>query len=99
MHGAFGLVPAFQDHFDFARCNRIADDEVRQIGDAEACDDRRHQRLAIVDAELARRPHAGLLASRVGVVPDAWCREIGIAEAFMLREMHRMCRPAVSLQV
>ena len=30
-------------------------------------------------------PHAGLLAGRVGVVPDAGRREIGVAEAFVLR--------------
>jgi hypothetical protein len=52
MHGAFRLVPAFQDHLDLAGCDGIADDEVRQIGDAEAGDDGRQQRLAIVDAEL-----------------------------------------------
>src|SRR5437867_664925 len=90
MHRAFGLVPAFQDHLDFARRNRVADDEARQVGDAKPCDERRQQRLAIVDTELARRPDARLLASRIGVVPDARRREIGVAEAFVLGEMHRM---------
>ena len=39
MHRAFGLLPAFQDHFDLARGDGVADDEVRQVGDAEAGDD------------------------------------------------------------
>ena len=42
MHGALGLLPAFQDHLDLARADRITDDEFRQVGDAETCEQRRH---------------------------------------------------------
>jgi len=45
MHRAFRLVLAFQDHLDLAGCDGVADDEVRQIGDAEAGDDARQQRF------------------------------------------------------
>src|SRR3954469_10936544 len=70
MHGAFGLLPVLQDHFDLARGNGLADDEFRKVGDAEASDQRRHHRFAVVDAELAAGAYTGLLTGRVGVVPD-----------------------------
>src|SRR3954464_5014691 len=71
MHGAFGLLPVFQDHLDRAGRDRLADDELGQVGNAEAGEQRRHQRLAIVDAQWARGAHARLLAARAGVMPDA----------------------------
>src|SRR3954466_7803668 len=95
MHGAFNLLPVLQDHFDLARGNGLADDEFRKVGDAEAGDQRRHYRFAVVDAELTARTHAGLLAGRIGVVPDVGRREIGVAETFVLGQMHRMRRPSV----
>src|SRR6478752_1906908 len=36
MHRALGLFPTLEDHFDFARGDGVADDEVRQVGNAEA---------------------------------------------------------------
>src|SRR6266704_5617261 len=65
MHRAFRLLPALEDDFDFTGSNRVADDELRQIRDAEACKQSRHHRLAIVDAERTARPHGGLLAGGV----------------------------------
>src|SRR5689334_5275585 len=67
MHRAFRLLPAFQDHLDLARTDRIADDELRKVGDAEASEQRGHDGLAVVDAQLSDRTHAGLLARRIGV--------------------------------
>src|SRR3954471_2242674 len=61
MHGAFGLVPVLQDHFDLAGGDGVSDDELRKIGDAEAGDQRRHHGFAIVDAELAARAYTRLL--------------------------------------
>ena len=43
MHRALGLLPAFQDHLDLATCDRVADDEIGQIGDTEAGEQRASQ--------------------------------------------------------
>src|SRR3954453_6187460 len=51
MHRPFGLLPVPQDDLDLARLQHIADDEVRQVRDAEPGQQRRHQCLAIVDAQ------------------------------------------------
>ncbi len=99
MHGAFGLIPALEDHLDLAGGHRFADDELRQVGDAEPREQRRQHGFAVVDAKRAARTHVGLLARRVGVVPDVRRREIGVAEASVLGELHRMRRPPVLLQI
>src|SRR6185312_1798155 len=70
MHRAFGLLPALENDLDLTRRHRVADDELRQIRDAETREQRRHHGLAIVDAERTAGPHRGLLAGGVGVVPD-----------------------------
>ena len=51
MHGAFGLLPVFQDHLNLAGRNRLADDELGQLGDAETG----YQRRAVVGALVAQR--------------------------------------------
>src|SRR3954470_3791240 len=79
MHRALGLFPVLEDHFDLARGDRVADDEIRQIGDPKPREQRRHQRLAIVDAQRAAGPDARLLAGGIGVAPDPRRGEIGIA--------------------
>ena len=99
MHRAFGLFPAFQDHLDFAGTDRIADDELGQVGDTETGEQRRHDGLAVVDAQLTGGAHARLLAGRIGVVPDAGRGEIGVTEASVVGEVHRMRRPAVALEI
>ena len=40
MQRTFRLLPALQDHFDLTGCDRVADDEAGQIGNAEAGEDR-----------------------------------------------------------
>src|SRR5215470_13015425 len=65
MQRAFRLLPAFQDHLDFPGCDGFADDELGQVGDAEASEKRRHDGLAIVDAQATAGPHARLLAGGV----------------------------------
>src|SRR6185437_14415266 len=86
MHGAFRLLPALEDHFHVAGGDGIADDELRQIRDAEAREQGRHQRFAVVDTQGTTWPHARLLAGGVGVMPDIRRREIGVTEALVLGE-------------
>ena len=99
MHRAFGLLPALQDHLDLAGRDGVADDELRQVGDAEARDQRGQHRLTIVDAQRPRGPYIRLLALGIGVVPDIRRREIGIGKAPVLRQMHRMGRASILLEI
>src|SRR5215831_16351269 len=57
MHGALRLLPAFQDHLDLARSDRVANDELRQVSDTEAGDERRHDGFAIVHPQGATGAH------------------------------------------
>src|SRR5262249_17325489 len=86
MQRAVRLLPTFQDPLHGARRNRVSNDELRQVGDSEPREQRRHDSLAIVGAQRPAGPHACLFAGGIGVMPDVWRREIGVTEAAMLRE-------------
>ena len=76
----------------------LAQEKLREDAEAGARDKRRHHRITIIHAELARGPHAGG-PTAFGEAPDFGRHGVDVPDAAVLSEVKRVVRSPMLVEI